>query len=195
MILHMDGWAAIEDHVRLRFANNIKLGHGSYLDQGVYLHACLNGIEIGENTIIMHGAVLHVYNFREIPHSMIKIGRDSLVGEYTVIRGQGGVSIGDRVYTSPFTQIIAVNHVFDDPDKPFIDQGITAQGITIEDDVWLGSGAIITDGVCVGKGAVVAAGAVVTKDVPPHTVVGGVPARVLKNIGKGDRTGAKLPIY
>jgi acetyltransferase-like isoleucine patch superfamily enzyme len=184
LILHMDGMAAIENNVRLRFADHIRLGHGAYLDQGVYLHACPNGIEIGPNTLIMHGAVLHVYNFRNMPHSGIKIGCDSLVGEYTVIRGQGGVTIGDRVYTSPFTQIIAVDHVFDDPDKPFIDQGITAQGIVIEDDVWLGSGAVITDGVRIGKGAVIAAGAVVTNDVPPHTVVGGVPARPIKTIGK-----------
>jgi acetyltransferase-like isoleucine patch superfamily enzyme len=92
------------------------------------------------------------------------------------------VRIGDRVYTSPFTQIIAVNHVFDDPARPFVEQGITAEGIVIEDDVWLGAGAIITDGVRVGKGAVVAAGAVVTKDVPAHTVVGGVPAKPIKTI-------------
>jgi len=182
LILQMDGPAAIENNVRLRFANYIKLGHGVYLDQNTYLHACPNGIEIGENTIVMHGAVLHVYNFRNIPHSKIKIGRDSLIGEYSVIRGQGGVIIGDRVYTSPFTQLIAVNHVFDDPERPFVDQGITAEGIVIEDDVWLGAGAVITDGVRVGKGAVIAAGAVVTKDVPPHTVVGGVPARPIKAI-------------
>jgi acetyltransferase-like isoleucine patch superfamily enzyme len=80
------------------------------------------------------------------------------------------------------TQLIAVNHVFDDPDRPFIDQGITAEGIYVEDDAWLGSNAVITDGVRIGKGAVVAAGAVVTKDVPPHTVVGGVPARVIRTI-------------
>jgi len=188
----MDGIAAIENGVRLRFANHIRLGRGVYLDQGTYLHACPNGIEIGANTIVMHGAVLHVYNFRDLPHAGIKIGRDSLVGEYSVIRGQGGVTIGDRVYTSPFTQIIAVNHVFDDPDRPFVEQGITAQGIVIEDDVWLGAGAVITDGVCVGKGAVVAAGAVVTKDVLAHTVVAGVPARPIKdidgeNISKPDR--------
>lgn len=182
LILKMDGWAAIENGVRLRFADHIHLGNGVYLDQGSYLHACPQGIDIGENTIVMHGAILHVYNFRDLPHSGIKIGRDSLVGEYSVIRGQGGVTIGDRVYTSPFTQIIAVNHVFDDPTRPFIEQGITAEGIVIEDDVWLGAGAIITDGVRVGKGSVVAAGAVVTKDVPPHTVVGGVPARPIKKI-------------
>ncbi|MBI4761686.1 MAG: acyltransferase [Chloroflexota bacterium] len=182
LILKMDGLAAIEKGVRIRFASHIKLGHGVYIDEGAYLHACPQGIEIGDNTIVMHGAILHVYNFRDMPQSRIKIGKDCLVGEYSVIRGQGGVTIGDRVYTSPFTQIIAVNHVFDDPNRPFVEQGITAEGIVIEDDVWLGAGAVITDGVRVGKGAVVAAGAVVTKDVPPHTVVGGVPAKPIKTI-------------
>lgn len=181
-ILQMDGVAAIENNVRLRFTDHIKLGNGVYLDQGTYLHATPQGIEIGDRTIVMHGAILHVYNFRGMAQSCIKIGRDSLIGEYCVIRGQGGVHIGDRVYTSPFTQIIAVNHVFDDPNRPFVEQGITAQGIVIEDDVWLGASAVITDGVRVGKGAIVAAGAVVTKNVPPHTVVGGVPAKVIKTI-------------
>ncbi|HSL30116.1 MAG TPA: acyltransferase [Anaerolineales bacterium] len=182
LILRTDGLAAIESGVRLRFADHIRLGRGVYLDEGVYLHACPGGIEIGPGTMVMHGAVLHVYNFRNMPHSGIKIGRDSLVGEYSVIRGQGGVQIGDRVYTSPFTQIIAVNHVFDNPDRPFVEQGITAEGIIIEDDVWLGAGAIITDGVRIGEGAVVAAGAVVTRDVPPHTLVGGIPAKPIKTI-------------
>ncbi len=182
LIIRMDGWAAIENKVRLRFADNIHLGQGVYLDQNVYLHACPNGIKIGPNTIVMYGAVLHVYNFRDLPNAGIKIGRDSLIGEYSVIRGQGGVSIGDRVYTSPFTQIISVNHVFDDPKQPFVDQGITAEGIIIEDDVWLGAGSIITDGVHIGKGAVVAAGAVVTENVAEHSVVGGVPAKPIKEI-------------
>ena len=182
LILRMDGAAAIENGVRLRYASLIRLGRGVYLDQGTYLHACPGGITIGDNTIVMHGAILHVYNFRNLPHAHIRIGRDSLIGEYSVVRGQGGVTIGDRVYTSPFTQIIAVNHVFEDPKRPFVDQGITAEGIVIEDDVWLGAGAVITDGVRVGRGAVVAAGAVVTSDVEPHTVVGGVPARLIKRI-------------
>jgi len=187
LMLRMDGWAAIERGVRLRFASRIRLGHGAYLDEGVYIHACPNGVEIGAGTLVMHGAVLHVYNFRDLPHAGIRIGRDGLISEYTVIRGQGGVTIGDRVYTSPMTQIIAVNHVFDDADRPFVDQGITAEGIVIEDDVWLGSGAVITDGVRIGRGAVVAAGAVVTADVPPHTVVGGVPARVMREVGETER--------
>lgn len=182
LILKMDGQAAIERNVRLRFASRIRLGHGSYLDEGVYLHACPAGVEIGANTLVMHGAVLHVYNFRDLPNAGIHIGKDCLIGEYSVIRGQGGVTIGDRVYTSPMTQLIAVNHVVDDPTRSFIEQGITAQGIVVEDDVWLGANAVVTDGVRIGCGAVVAAGAVVTKDVPPHTIVGGVPARVLREI-------------
>jgi len=185
VILRIDGWAGIERGVRLRFADHIRLRSGAYLDEGVYLHACPPGIEIGERTIVMHGAVLHVYNFRGLPHSGIRLGRGSLIGEYTVIRGQGGVTIGDRVYTSPFTQILAVNHVFEDPGRPFTEQGITAQGIVIEDDVWLGAGAIVTDGVRIGRGAVVAAGAVVTEDVPPHTVVAGVPAKVVRRLEAG----------
>lgn len=194
LILDMDGMAAIERNVRLRFASNIHLAHGVYLDENSYLHATPEGIWIGENSIVMHGAVLHVYNFRNLPRAGIRIGRDCLVGEYSVIRGQGGVTIGDRVYTSPFTQLIAVNHVFDDPQRPFVEQGITAEGIVVEDDVWLGAGAVVTDGVHVGRGAVVAAGAVVTRDVPPHTVVGGVPARVIKEIDGGD-VGREREIY
>jgi acetyltransferase-like isoleucine patch superfamily enzyme len=193
LMLRMDGTAAIERNVRLRYASLIRLGRGSYLDEGVYIHACPAGVEIGPNTLVMHGAVLHVYNFRNLPHAGIHIGHDSLIGEYTVIRGQGGVTLGNRVYTSPHTQIIAVNHVFDDPGRPFIEQGITAEGIVIEDDVWLGSAAVVTDGVHIGRGAVVAAGAVVTHDVPPHSVVGGVPARVLRQVGVTARVPGPRP--
>lgn len=182
LIMRLDGIVAIENNVRIRFADQIRLGRNVYLDQGAYLHACPQGITIGDNTFIMHGAVLHVYNFRDLPHAFIHIGRDSLIGELNVLRGQGGITVGDRVYTAPLVQILAVNHVYHDPTRPMVEQGITAEGIVIEDDVWIGAGAIITDGVRVGRGAVVAAGAVVTADVPPHTVVGGVPAQVLKTI-------------
>jgi acetyltransferase-like isoleucine patch superfamily enzyme len=189
LILRMEGVAAIENGVRLRFASNIRLGKGSYLDHGVYLHACPAGIAIGEQTFVMHGSVLHVYNFRDLPNAGIRIGRNSLIGEMNVLRGQGGITIGDRVYTSPLVQMLAVNHVFEDPARPFVEQGITCEGIVVEDDVWIGAGAIVTDGVRIGRGAVVAAGAVVTKDVPPHTVVGGVPARVLRTIDGAANSG------
>lgn len=198
LILRMDGAAAIESNVRLRFAGNIRLGHGAYLDEGVYIHACPGGVTIGAGTLIMHGSVLHVYNFRDMPHSGITIGENSLIGEYNVLRGQGGITIGDRVYTSPMVQMLAVNHIFDDPSRPFVDQGITAEGIVVEDDVWIGSGAVVTDDVRIGRGSVVAAGAVVTKDVPPHTVVAGVPARMIREIATNEprpSSNRTSPIY
>lgn len=194
LIMRLDGMVAIERGVRIRFADQVRLARGVYLDEGVYLHACPGGIDVGENTLIMHHAELHVYNFRELPHAGIQIGRDSLIGEFNVLRGQGGITIGDRVYTSPLVQIAAVDHVFSDPTRPFVEQGITAQGIVVEDDVWIGAGAIVTDGVRIGRGAVVAAGAVVTQDVPVHTVVAGVPARVVKTIS-GDDSPPDVPVY
>ncbi len=194
IILHMDGLAAIENNVRIRFASNIHLANGVYLDQGVYLHACPNGIEIGTHTFVMHYAELHVYNFRNLPDSRIRIGKNCLISEFNILRGQGGIVIGDNVYTAPHVQILAVNHVHDDPSRPIIEQGITAQGIAIEDDAWIGAGAIILDGVRVGRGAVVGAGAVVTEYVAPHTVVAGNPAQVIKKIS-GRNSSISIPFH
>jgi acetyltransferase-like isoleucine patch superfamily enzyme len=196
LILHMQGTAAIEAGVRLRFADHIGLGQGVYLDEGVYIHACPGGVEIGAGTLVMHHAELHVYNFRDLPHAGIRIGANSLIGEFNVLRGQGGVTIGDRVYFAPLVQVLAVNHVYDDPARSFAEQGITAQGITIEDDVWVGAGAIILDGVRIGRGAVIGAGAVVTEDVPAHTVAAGVPARAVRTIdGMRRATPPEVPVH
>jgi acetyltransferase-like isoleucine patch superfamily enzyme len=195
IIMRLHGIVAIEKGVRIRFADQIRLGRNVYLDQGVYLHASPQGISIGDNSLVMHGAILHVYNFRNLPHAFIRIGRDSLIGELNVLRGQGGITIGDRVYTAPLVQILAVNHVFDDASRPIIEQGITAEGIVIEDDVWIGAGAIITDGVTIGCGAVIAAGSVVTLDVPPHTLAGGVPARILREIEPGQAPTTDRTVY
>jgi acetyltransferase-like isoleucine patch superfamily enzyme len=182
-ILQMDGFAAIENAVRLRYARNIRLGANVYLDHGVYLHACPNGIEIGADTCVMHNTELHVFNFRNLPHAFIKIGRGTFVGESVVVRGQGGVTIGDNVLIAPMVKILAVNHNFADTPRPVLDQGITGKGIIIEDGAWIGGGAAILDGVRVGQGAVVGANAVVSHDVPPYSLAVGVPARVVRHFG------------
>lgn len=187
LVVRCRGWVAIEPGVRICQAGNLTLHGGVYLDHGVYLHACPQGIEIGENTYVMHRAELHVYNFRALPQAGIRIGRNCIIGEYSIIRGQGGVLIGDNVIIAPHVQIMAVDHVFDDPTRPILAQGLQALGIEIADDAWIGAGAIILDGVRVGRGAVVGAGAVVTRDVPPHSVVAGVPARLLRRIGRERR--------
>ena len=179
-ILKAEGLPLIEHNVRLLCPANIRLGKQVYLDSQVYLHALPAGIHIGDGTSLMYGCSFHVFNYRDLPHAGIFTGKNCFFGEYTSIRGQGGVHIGDGVYTGTHVQIAAVNHVYGDPDKFIKDQGITAEGIHIEDDVWLGSNVVVVDGVTIGKGCVVGAGAVVTKDLPPYSVAVGMPARVVK---------------
>jgi acetyltransferase-like isoleucine patch superfamily enzyme len=182
LIMKLEGVVAIEKGVRIRFADQVRLGNGVYLDEGVYLHACPGGIEIGQNTMVMHHAELHVYNFRDLPRAGIKIGQGALIGEFCVIRGPGGVTIGDRVYLSPSVHIYSSDHIFDDAETCFIDQGVTTQGVVIEDECWIGAMAVILDGVTIGRRSIVAAGAVVTEDVPPHSLAAGVPARVIRDL-------------
>lgn len=181
-ILRADGPVAIEQSVRLRYARNIRLGRNVYLDHHVYLHACPGGITIGDDCRVMHGAILHVYNFRDLPHAGITLGQRCIVGEYSIIRGQGGVTIGNDVLIAPLVQILAIDHVVETSRVPIMDQGIVARGIVIEDGVWLGAGAIVADGVRIGRHSVIGAGAVVTRDIPPASVALGVPARVVRSI-------------
>jgi acetyltransferase-like isoleucine patch superfamily enzyme len=190
LILSMEGVVAIEPGVRLRYASEIALGRGTYLDQGVYIHATPGGVRIGRDCFVMHHAELHVYNFRDLPHAFISIGDRSLVGEFCVLRGQGGISIGDDVYLAPLVQVLAINHTFDDPGRPISQQPISARGIVIEDGCWIGGGAIILDGVRVGRNSVVGAGAVVTRDVAPYTVVAGNPARTIRTLAAPAASGA-----
>ncbi|NTU78198.1 MAG: acyltransferase [Chloroflexales bacterium] len=197
-LLRMDGVAAIEDGVRIRFASHVRLGRGAYLDHGVYLHACPGGISIGPESMVMKNAILHVYNFRDLPRAGISIGARSLVGEACILRGQGGISIGDDVYLGTLVQLLAVNHIFADTTRPVSQQGITAQGISIADGAWIGSGAILLDGVRVGRNAVVGAGAVVNCDVPDYCVAVGNPARVIRDLRAAPPSREQreaLPIY
>jgi len=182
LIMRLDGLPAIESNVRVRHARNIRLGRGVYLDHGTYLHATPGGIEIGDRTCVMHNTELHVFNFRDLPHAFIKVGRDTFVGESVVVRGQGGVTIGDSVLLAPHAKLLAVNHNFADVTRPIIEQGISARGIVVEEGAWIGAGACVLDGVTVGRGAVVGANAVVTRDVPPHSVVVGSPAKVVRDM-------------
>ena len=180
-LLKSNGLPMIEHGVRLVQPANVHLGRGVYIDHGVYLNATPNGIRIGDASFIMHGSVLNVFNFRNLPQAGITIGCKCFIGELNVIRGQGGVTLGDYVYTGPLVQILAVNHVFDDTKVPIMEQGITAQGIVVEDDVWLAAGAIVLDGCHIGRGSIVGAGSVVTEDLPPYSIAVGSPARVVRD--------------
>jgi len=80
----------------------------------------------------------------------------------------------------PSVSIFSENHNSTDLDQYIVWQGETRKGVTIEDGVWIGARSIILDGVCIGKNSIITAGSVVNKNVEPYTVVGGVPAKLIK---------------
>lgn len=113
----------------------------------------------------------------------IIIGEHSLINHNNVLqagKANAKIQIGNYVHTGANVMMIAFDHGFYTRDIPTIQQDYEEADIVIEDDVWIGGGAIILAGVTIGKGAIVAAGAVVNKDVPKYAIVGGVPAKVLK---------------
>jgi acetyltransferase-like isoleucine patch superfamily enzyme len=111
---------------------------------------------------------------------------DVIIGDYTRIGIHntiiGPVTIGSHVNLAQGITVTALNHNFEDTDKRIDEQGISTKAVTIEDDVWVGANAVILPGVTIGRHSVVAAGAVVTKDVPENTVVGDVPAKIIKQL-------------
>jgi acetyltransferase-like isoleucine patch superfamily enzyme len=107
----------------------------------------------------------------------ISLGADSTINPFCVVRGR--VTIGDAVRIGAHTSLLAFNHGTA-PGRPIFQQPHTALGITIGDDVWIGSNVTILDGITIGPHSIIGAGAVVTKDVPANTITAGNPARVLR---------------
>lgn len=108
----------------------------------------------------------------------ISLGNRSGIGDNCYF--QGRVTLGDDVMMAPKVSFIADTHVYEDISLPMNQQGMQSKPIIVGNDVWIGYGAIILAGVHIGDGAVIGAGAVVTKDVQAYSVVGGVPAKVIK---------------
>lgn len=121
------------------------------------------------------GSSIHMYT-RFYHPSGVRVGKGTIIGEQATLDGRGGLHIGDHVDIASQVMLYTSEHdLHDEHFSPII------APVTIEDYVFIGPRVIILPGVTVGKGAIIAAGAVVTKDVPPMTIVGGVPA---KEIGK-----------
>lgn len=110
--------------------------------------------------------------------SNVTIGNNCAINSFVHIWGNGGVYIGNNVMIATHVSITSLTHVYNLDNIRFAP--IIKKKVTINDDVWIGTGAIILPGVCIGKGAVIGAGAVVTKDVQEFSVVVGNPARLLK---------------
>jgi acetyltransferase-like isoleucine patch superfamily enzyme len=134
-----------------------------------------------------------------MPWNEFSLGSGSTIEDFaTVNNGVGHVHIGDRVRIGLGNTIIGpitigndimfaqnivlsgLNHGYEDINIPISDQPVSTSEIKIEDEVWIGANAVIVAGVTVGKHSIVAAGSVVTKDVPSYSIVGGNPAKILK---------------
>lgn len=111
-----------------------------------------------------------------------QIARDLTAGAYSFVNAGGRIGpkvrMGRYVMLGPNVSIVGGDHRFDQPGTPIIFSGRPELPETVlEDDCWLGFGVTVIAGVTIGRGAIVAAGAVVTKDVPPYEIYGGVPAK------------------
>ena len=118
----------------------------------------------------------------------IRLGNHINIHRGCALDGTGGLTIGNYVMIAQDSCIYSAQHRFDDLAIPMLYQKNELASTVIEDDVWIGAKAIILAGVRIGRGSIVGAGAVVTKDVTPYSIVGGVPARIIKNRLKNKKT-------
>lgn len=127
---------------------------------------------VGEKTIIE--------DFTCVNNGMgdVTIGSNCMIGIGNVLTGP--VTIGNNVITAQHVGISGLNHGYTDVDVPIRNQKCNIAEVIIEDDCWIGTNVVITSGVTIGKHAVVAGGSVVTKNVPPFTIVAGNPAKIIK---------------
>jgi maltose O-acetyltransferase len=111
----------------------------------------------------------------------ISAGKSLSINSGAFIDARGGVFIGDNVMIGPFAVITSSNHAYKQVDAPMNTFDHILSPVVIGNDVWIGAHAVISAGVRIGNGVVVSAGAVVTKDVDNYQIVGGIPAKVIKN--------------
>ncbi|MFQ4145772.1 acyltransferase [Chlorogloeopsis sp. ULAP02] len=157
----------------------IEIGSNVAIFRGVNINASghqNNKIHLADGVVIDYGV-----DIRSLINTSIYIDQDTFIGPYVCMAGPGNIKIGKNCLIASHTGIFANNHIYSDPTQSIESQGVTRQGIVIEDDCWLGSGVKVLDGVTIGKGCVIGANSVVTKDIPRFSIAVGVPARVIKS--------------
>lgn len=146
-----------------------KIYHSVRMDTPPYRKFSLGDYSVVESFSCINNAVGDVV-----------IGDHTRVGLHNTVIGP--VTIGSHVNLAQGITITALNHNFEDKSQRIDDQGVSTDPVIVGDDIWIGANAVILPGVSIGHHSVVAAGAVVTKDVPPHSLVAGVPAKIIKEI-------------
>ncbi|GAA5035572.1 acyltransferase [Actinopolymorpha pittospori] len=160
--------AQLEWQTELLGRGDVVLAEGAFVSS--LAHIFPKRLHVGVNSYIAANAYVLVDD--------LEMGSESTLNPYSVVRGT--VRMGDQVRVGAHTSLLGFNHSMA-PDRPVCKQPVTTKGITIGDDVWIGSHVVVVDGVTIGDHAVVGAGAVVTKDVPAWAVVGGNPARLIRD--------------
>jgi acetyltransferase-like isoleucine patch superfamily enzyme len=111
----------------------------------------------------------------------LKIGNYSAIGQFAEFGAAGGIEIGNDVIMGSYISFHSENHIYSDNSKLIREQGVTSKGIKIGNNVWVGAKVTFLDGCIVGNNSIVAAGAVVNGIYPDNSIIGGVPAKVLKS--------------
>jgi acetyltransferase-like isoleucine patch superfamily enzyme len=168
--------------IDILFPRHISLGRNVYLGDYSYINGLSReGFRLGNNVRIREHAWIQATSSLEDLGEGLKIGDDTYIGPRCIIGAGGGINIGSNVTMGAGVELLAENHRFEDIDLLISEQGVTRQGINIENNVWLGNRVIVLDGIRIGTGAVVGAGSVVTRDLPPYSIAVGNPARVMGN--------------
>ncbi|GMV54398.1 MAG: hypothetical protein AMXMBFR6_02030 [Betaproteobacteria bacterium] len=168
-------------HVRLLAKRQIRFGRGVSLGD----YVTINGLS-KSGVVIGNGVTIGMYSIIECTGVLSKLGEGvvfgdgSSIGPFSYIGAAGGVTIGSNVIMGQKVNFHAENHNFSDINVPIVRQGVSRKGIVIEDDCWVGANTTFLDGAHVSHGCVIAAGSVVTGTHQPHSVIGGIPARLLK---------------
>lgn len=169
------------------FVNLVRLqpflvvGPGCRMDRGIRVRPYRK--DGGDLRIVLQGGNVVGRNCTFQGEAPIVFGPHSACYSGCLFGATKGITIGAHVLIADGVAIRDADHRTARTDVPVAHQGLDAAPVVVEDDVWIGHGAVITSGVRVGTGAVVGAGAVVTRDVAPYTVVGGVPARPIGRRG------------
>ena len=168
--------------VRARGKTSISLGRASTLEMGVSVDGYgVDGVVIGARTRIGAHTIISCTSHLSLYGNGLSIGADSGIAEFGYIGAAGGVTIGDNVIMGQYVSFHAQEHVFTNLATPIRRQSSTQSGIIIDNDCWVGARVTFLDGTHIGEGSVIAAGAVVKGVFPPGSIVGGVPARILKS--------------
>ncbi len=169
------GSAAMSANIKRAMAITASLNRLTYNDAGEIraLFSELIGRKVDDSFLL-------IPPFYTTGGSDIRVGRNVFVNQNCTFYDLGGLDIADDVMIGPNVSIITSGHPIEPSQRRAF---VVAKPIVIERNVWIAAGATIIGGVTVGENSVVAAGSVVTKDVPPNTLVGGNPARIIRLIG------------